>query len=107
MWTKVDNIITKLPVKFLPPIIGKPNYKTVNDIILFIYVKSAMIPTTLNIGGHGHIGIIINPTIYATIVHTMYVTPDYPVTVTNIPVTVMLTECVQQQYHHTVAEKIY
>ena len=107
MGYKVDNIVAKFPVKVFPQIIGERNYETINEIVQYIYVNASNLLNALVGDKHGHIGIIMNPTIYPMIAYTVYAAPADPGTVPNTPGTVMTTERMQQQEYHTVAKKVY
>ena len=102
MGSKVDDTVSKFPVKVLPPIIGELDYEKINNIVQCLYGNAASLTTTLG-GGRdirGNIGIIMNPILYAKIVQTVYMAPDDPGTTPNIPGTVTVEERAQQRDHH-------
>ena len=67
MGSKVDDIIEKLPVKVLPPIIREHDYETIKNILQCLYINAATLPTTLRGYIHIHISLIMKNTHYATI----------------------------------------
>ena len=105
MGSKVDNIVTEFRVKVLPPIIRELEYEKINKIVQCLYGNIATLPTTLGRGRHGHIRLIINLTLYATITQTLYAAPAEPSTVPNTPGTVMEAECAQQQDQKIVVKR--
>ena len=109
MGFKVDDIISKFLVKVVPPINRRPDYETIHNIFQCLYRNSATLPNTLRGGGHGHIGIIMKPTLYATVAHTAYVSQYGPGMVPDVPgtVTVTVSECEQQQDHKKVLKTLY
>jgi hypothetical protein len=78
MGLSVADIVKKFPVKTLPVITGEPDYETIGQIIQTLYVNAASLPTTIRGGGHGHIGLIMTPPLYATLTPTAYTAPNNP-----------------------------
>jgi hypothetical protein len=74
MHLSVDNIIAKFPFKIIPNIPGEPDYEAINQLVQIFYGNSASLTTTLGGRGHGHIGIITTPHLYATLTATPYMT---------------------------------
>ena len=66
MGSKVENIVAKFLLKVLNLIIWGQEYDTINKIIQCLYINSSNLPTTLGIDGgrHGHISIIMKPTLW-------------------------------------------
>ena len=79
-------MIAKFPVKTLPIISGGPAYAATNHMVQALYGNAAYLATTLGGGGHGHVGIIMMPPLYATLTTTPYITPVDPGILPNIPV---------------------
>jgi hypothetical protein len=50
-----------------------------------LYSNAASLTTTLGGGGHGHIGIIMTPPLYATLTANPYITTVDPGILLNIP----------------------
>jgi hypothetical protein len=71
----IDDIIAKFPTKRLPIIDGEPDYSSSNMMVQLLYSNAATLTTTLGGAQHGHIGIIMPATLYATLSDTFYVAP--------------------------------
>ena len=63
----IDNVVANFFIKTLPTISGEPDYESLNEIIQALYANSVTLPTTLAGVKHGHIGLIMKDTIYATL----------------------------------------
>ena len=74
----VEEIISKFTVKHPPNHDGEPTYKIINKWMQLVYANAATLPTTLGGGRHGHLGMIIQPTLYATVSSVAYNTPTDP-----------------------------
>ena len=76
--SSIDNIKGKFPYKHIPKIEGIPDYEALTSLKNMLYANAATLPTTLGGGKHGHMGLIMDPTVYATISSTPYVIPQNP-----------------------------
>jgi len=85
MTLSVDEIVAKFPVKNIPNITGEPDYEAINHMVQTLYGNAASLTTTLGGGGHGHIGLIMSPPLYATLTATPYISPDDPGALPIIP----------------------
>ena len=107
--TSVDDIVSKFPVKVLPIIQGEPSYKTINELIQLLYSNAASLPSPLGGGKHGHIGLLMKPTLYDTLAPgNPYVTPDDPGITPDMPegtFTVAYRQKIRDE--HKVARLIY
>ncbi len=65
--TSVDDIVAKFPTKVLPRIDGEPNYETISNMNQLMFGNAATLQTTLGGGIHGHVGLIMKDTLYATL----------------------------------------
>ena len=74
----VEEIISKFTVKNLPKIDCEPTYESINQWMQLLYANAATLSTTLGGGRHGHIGMIMQPALYATLLTVAYNTPTYP-----------------------------
>ena len=74
----VEDIVSKFPIKALPPINGEPTYSGINDMMQALYANAATMQTTLGGGRHGHIGMIMKPALYATLSQVAYEKPEDP-----------------------------
>ena len=96
MGSKVDDIIEKLPVKVLPPIIREPDYETIKNIFQCLYINAATLPTTLGGYIHRRISLIMKNTLYATIAYNVYAETARPWMIPNIPGALTSADCAQQ-----------
>ena len=58
------------PFKTLSPIIGEPNYSSINKISQELYANASSVPSTLGGGNHGHLGLVMNDYLYQIIAKT-------------------------------------
>ncbi len=72
----IDRIIAKFAIKNIPKIDGKPDYANLNEMIQALYANTATLSTTLGGGSHGHVGLIMKPTLYTTLTATEWENPD-------------------------------
>lgn len=61
------------------PVQGQPTYNDLNLLRTHLYRAAAKIPSTHGGGAHGHLGLVMHPTMYATVSQTPWVTPGAPV----------------------------
>ena len=107
MGSKVDDMIAKLLVEVLLPIIREPVYEEINSIFEGIHGNASTLPTTLIRGAHGKIGLIMNPTLYRKITQTAYAETKNPGKSLNTSGTVTAAECAQQWNHKAVSKEVY
>ena len=69
-----DNFVTSPS-----PIQGQPTYADLNVLRTTLYKEAARVPSTLGGGTSGHLGLVMNPTLYATISPIAWVTPALPI----------------------------
>ena len=68
----IYRIAVKFTIKTTPTIEWDPNYESIKEMIQFLYSNVATLPTTKGGGHHGHIGIIMKPTLYTTLLTTAW-----------------------------------
>ena len=71
----IEDIRAKFPIKTIPAIIGDPTYKAINDLREALYANAATIPTMLGGARNGHIGLLMDTSVYANIATTDYTIP--------------------------------
>ena len=71
----VKYIIAKLPIKTIPRIIGEPTYKDINNLWKVMYANASAIPTTLRGGRNGHIGLLMDASVYSNVATVAYTRP--------------------------------
>ena len=76
--TTVDSLIDGFPKATPTKISGLPTYETIKRLNNDISANAALVHTDLGGGNHGHLGLTVNPTIYATVSGTPYVAPVSP-----------------------------
>ena len=74
----VEENNSKFTAKHLPKHDGEPMCEIINKLMQLLYANAATLPTTLGGGRHGHIGIIMQPTLYTTLSTVAYNTPTDP-----------------------------
>jgi hypothetical protein len=73
----VEDIISGMEYQTLTAIKGRPNYETINTIRRQIYANAASI-NSLRDGADGHLGKIMTPAKYLTVMVTPYNNPPNP-----------------------------
>ena len=74
----VKYIREKSPIKTTLKIIGDPTYKAIKKLREAMYSNAAAISTTIGGGRNGHIGLIMDTSVYANITAFAYVRPADP-----------------------------
>eukprot|EP00957_Ditylum_brightwellii_P185357 14114064-Ditylum_brightwellii.AAC.1 len=74
-----EEVHIKFPVKTLLCIDGEPTYESIYELMMAMYTNAAAVPTTLGGGVHVHMGLVMDPTLYATLSTTVYAVPTAPV----------------------------
>ena len=75
---KADDMTARFPNKTITRMDGEPNYDSINALCMQLYGNAGAIPTGLGGGGHGHIGLVMDPALYTTLSATGYVSPTAP-----------------------------
>eukprot|EP00957_Ditylum_brightwellii_P095778 7297290-Ditylum_brightwellii.AAC.1 len=57
----------RFPNKTITQMDREPNYDSINTLCMQLYVNAGAIPTGLGGGGHGHIGLMMDPALYTTL----------------------------------------
>eukprot|EP00957_Ditylum_brightwellii_P148857 11332350-Ditylum_brightwellii.AAC.1 len=60
-------IKAKFPHPTLQWVEGEPDYATINTIMQQSYENAATIPSSLGGGAHGHIRLVMEPTLYSSL----------------------------------------
>eukprot|EP00957_Ditylum_brightwellii_P130727 9973180-Ditylum_brightwellii.AAC.1 len=72
----------KIKAKFLHPTLqqveGEPDYAAISAIMQQLYENAATIPSSIGGGAHGHIGLVMEPTLYSSLSTTVYNAPSAP-----------------------------
>ena len=63
----VEDIREKFTIKTTPKIIGDPTYKAINNLREALYANASAIPTTLEEGCNGHIGLPMDALVYSKV----------------------------------------
>eukprot|EP00957_Ditylum_brightwellii_P155405 11829925-Ditylum_brightwellii.AAC.1 len=75
---KADDMKARFPNKSMTRFDGEPNYDSINTLCLQLYCNTGAIPTGLGGGQHGHINLVMDPTLYTTLSATVYLAPTAP-----------------------------
>eukprot|EP00957_Ditylum_brightwellii_P098705 7518886-Ditylum_brightwellii.AAC.1 len=73
-----DKIKVKFPHPMLQRVKGEPHYAAINTLMQQLYENAATIPSSLGGGAHGHIGLVVEPTLYSSLSATVYNAPSTP-----------------------------
>ena len=57
-----------------------------------MYENASVLKTTMGVGNHGHIGIAVRDTLYATMSPTTYAAPVDPGVTTTVPVQATISQ---------------
>ena len=71
----VDQIFVKFPHKSFPVINVKPYYRIIHDLCTLLYNNASTLTTNIGRFNHGHIWIVMQDTLYATISPVPYAVP--------------------------------
>ena len=74
----VEDIANGFTTNPLPPIIGEPTYESLKVLIKRLYGNVVSVKTPAGGEGHGHLGMLMDPQLYATISATPWTTPTDP-----------------------------
>ena len=87
-----SSVINRFPIQQPPPIIGEPTYESINILVQSLYANAASIPSDLGGSAHGHLGLIMSPTLYAMLTTTPFTIPDDPGQTPDYPTGRLTTE---------------
>eukprot|EP00957_Ditylum_brightwellii_P125841 9593098-Ditylum_brightwellii.AAC.1 len=73
-----DEIKAKFQHPSLQTIKGEPDYAAINAFMLKLYENAAVIPSSLGGEAYGHIGLVMEPALYSTLLVTAYTAPMTP-----------------------------
>ena len=76
--TSMNDISATFPIKSLPTIQGEPTYASIHELMCALYANAASLPSPSGGGSHGHLGLIMCPSLYETLSPTPYNTPNDP-----------------------------
>ena len=74
----IEEITAKFPIKSISSIVVDPTYETIHQLVNDLYANAAAIPSLLGGGRHGHVGILMSATLYATLSNSPYIIPIDP-----------------------------
>ena len=75
MTISVKYIRTNFQIKTISRIIGEPTYKTIKNLWEAMYANASAIPTTLRGGRNGHIGLLMDASVYSNVATVAYTRP--------------------------------
>eukprot|EP00957_Ditylum_brightwellii_P193677 14748694-Ditylum_brightwellii.AAC.1 len=73
-----DKIKAKFPHPSLQRAEGEPDYAAINTSMQQLYKNAATISSSLGGGVHGHIRLVMEPTLYSSLSATAYNAPSAP-----------------------------
>eukprot|EP00957_Ditylum_brightwellii_P081455 6196203-Ditylum_brightwellii.AAC.1 len=68
----------RFPNKTITRMDEEPNYDSTKTLCMQLYGNAGAIPTGLGGGRHGHIGLVMDPALYTTLLATLYQAPNLP-----------------------------
>ena len=74
----VDEITAKFRIKKLTRIEVEPTYEAISRLSQELYTNAATLARPLGGGQHGHIGMVMKPSLYESLSNIPYVTPKNP-----------------------------
>lgn len=81
----IDDIRTSFPQPTITPIEGEPTYESIKLLHNQLKSNAASVPSTLGGGNHGHLGLVLQATLYTTVLGQQFVEPPNPGITPNIP----------------------
>ena len=76
----IDKIIAQFEILQCTPILDRPNFRNLIQLKNELKANAGSIKTTLGGGAHGHLGLVLTPTEYATICpNTPFIKPVQPI----------------------------
>ena len=103
----IKDAVANFIVKEIPRIKVEPNYVAINELIQGLYGNAATLSTTLGGERHRYFRIIMKYMLYATLLHTAWVTPQDSVAGPTVPATANLAQRKQLQDEHNKKRRIY
>eukprot|EP00957_Ditylum_brightwellii_P105810 8069271-Ditylum_brightwellii.AAC.1 len=79
-----DKIKAKFPHPKLQRVEGEPVYAAINTIMQQLYKNAATIPSSLGGGAHGHIGLVMEPTLNSSLSAMAYNATSAPTRATLV-----------------------
>ena len=65
-----EDVTAKFPIKAITNIIGDPTYKSIKELRKALYANAAAISKTLGGWNNGHVGILVNTSVYTNVAAT-------------------------------------
>ena len=81
----VENITESFTTPNITKVSGEPTYKTIKDVEKKIITNAASIPSELGGGGHGFLGLVLNPHKYITVTGHVFQPFQNPGALPNFP----------------------
>ena len=85
MTAQVDSIIESFPNPRVPPLVGRPEHASLNELKQLLYENAASVQSALGGGAHGHLGLLISNARHFTLTGENFVPPLNPGSTPNIP----------------------
>eukprot|EP00957_Ditylum_brightwellii_P179593 13680801-Ditylum_brightwellii.AAC.1 len=63
----IEEVKSRFSYKTLTWFEGEPSYDQVHTMMMELYPTTVLVPTTLEGGAHGHIGLVMDATLYSTL----------------------------------------
>ena len=107
MVASIDKILKAMPHSSIPPIIGQPTYPSIHKIQQYLSSNATSIQYNLGCGTLDLIYITLSPTVYATLLATLFVFPPNPGATVTIPSTATASKFSSIRRAHDESQEIF
>ena len=107
MPTVIDKIVDDFPFPTISPIIGAPNYKTIDEVHLKLNSNAASVQLNLVFSTLGILHLAISLAVYATLLATAFIAPVNPGAEPTISLIASGPQIINLQYAHDVATAVF
>ena len=107
MIASIDKILEAMPHSSTPPIIGQPTYSSIHEIHQYLSSNAASIQSNLGCSTLGLIYLTLSPTVYATLLATLFVPPPNPGATATTPYTATTLQTSSIRQAHDESQEIF
>ena len=107
MVASIDKILEAMTHSSIPPIIGQPTYSSIHEIHQYLSSNAASIQSNLGCGTLGLIYLTLSPTVYATLLDTLFVPPPNPGATAKIHSTTTASQTSSIRRAHDESQEIF
>ena len=96
-----------MPNSSIPPIIGQKTYSSIHEIQQYLRSNAASIQSNLGCGTLGLIYLTLSPTVYATLLATLFVPPPNPGATATINSTATASQTSSIRRSHDESQEVF